>query len=523
MTAILGGCAKQSPRMDIAASNATVSADEIASGDVQTLDPELNVDPTTGPADLTKAEQTALEASCGINFDLDPRETKEVERYFTYFTHKARKTFARWLKRSEPYLPYVRKVFTQRGIPQDIVLLPFAESGYNPRVYSHAGAGGMWQFMPATGRRYGLTVDWWIDERRDPYLATEAAADYLLTLYDMFGDWYLALAAYNAGEGKILRAMKITNSKDFFELSKKNHKIRSYKRRLRSETKNYVPKFIAIAKIFKNHEELGFDTISWNEAPELAHAQVAGGTDLLALAKAAKMSWKEFHDLNPAYRRQVSPPKKVSTIHFPKAKTEAVMAYLSSPGSRPYAGYKRHKIRSGDSWWKISRKYGVPIAILKQMNNRRSNTLRPGQVVMVPGRGTTKMVASSSSSAKKRRIAQSRANYRVQKGDNLWSISRAYNVSVNTIAKANGISKRSTLKIGQKLFIPDASNSKTKRSMAAADKTNSQLVKYVVRSGDNLWSIARRFGVNASSIQKWNKLTKNHVLHPGDKLKVYVR
>jgi membrane-bound lytic murein transglycosylase D len=425
-----------------------------------------------------------------------------------------------------------------------------------------------------------------VDERRDPEKATKASLTMLSRLHDMFGDWYLALAAYNAGEGKIKRALEITKAKDFFELSDKNNRIRSYRRRLRTETKHYVPKFIAVSKIFQNLDTLGFTPVRWDQAPDLAHAQVAGGTDLLALSRACDMSWKEFHAMNPAFRRQVSPPDKTCTVHVPAERMGKLVAYLSDPESRPFAGYHSHVVRRGDCWYDISRRYGVPISVLKQVNNRRSNLLKPGQRLMVPAPGSSRGVAGASGSSgtakrtasssgsytvrkgdtlwsisrsfrvslaelkqtnnlsssrlrvgqklaipglaedakdqgKTRRLAQSRANYIVQRGDTLWSISRSTGVSVGTLVKANGLSSANRLSVGQKLYIPDGSGTATAQNRKAAGEANRELVQYKVRKGDNLWTISRRFGVSTSQLKQWNEL-RGSSIHPGDNLKVYV-
>lgn len=549
------------------------------------LDPELKASPDTDDAELSKAEKTVLESRFGLLFDLEPHESREVEQYFTYFTHKARKTLSRWLKRSESYLPYVRKALTRHGLPQDLVLLPFTESGYNPKAYSWAGAGGMWQFMPYTGRKYGLKVDWWIDERRDPYKATEAAASYLKELYDRFGDWYLALAAYNAGEGKISRALKKTKSNDFFELVKNNRRL-SRRSRLRKETRHYVPKFIAISKIFQNLEMLGFEPVRWDQKPDIVTVDVPGGTDLLALAQAGGMNWREFKELNPAFRRQVSPPKFTASAYLPVRSADKMMAYLANPSSRPYAGYVRYRIRSGDSWWRISRRFGVPISVLKQVNNRRSNTLRPGRYVMVPGRGSSRAVYASksktareaipasgsyrvrrgdswwsisrkfgtsvrslkrvngrysntlrigqkiaipgagtkhaSASVKKRALAEKRSNYVVRSGDSLWSISKRYRISVSTLKRSNGL-ESNRIKPGMKLFIPDNSGAATRASAKQAEQVKAQLVRYRVRRGDTLSAIARRFNVRISDLRRWNSLKKRSTIYAGQRLKVYVQ
>jgi len=493
--------------------------------DAEALDSEVVAAPDV-EGDLTITEQAVFNSRFGLLFDLEAHDTKEVERYFNYFNHKARKTMVRWLERSQPYLPYVRRVFTQYGLPQDLVMLPFVESGYNVRAYSWAGAGGMWQFMKGTGRLYGLKSDWWIDERRDPYKATDAAARHLRDLHDRFGDWYLALAAYNAGEGKISRALKKAGCNDFFELTKRNGKL-SRRIRLKTETKHYVPKFIAISKIFQNLDTLGFKPVSWDMEIEVAPVKIPGGTDLLALAKAGGMTWSDFHKYNPAFRRQVSPPHMEATAYLPVNKADRMMAYLADPGSRPYAGYTRHRVRSGDSWWRISRRYHVPVTVLKKVNNTRSNSLRPGQYVMVPGSGNSRSVAksrpaSSSRSAKTRAIAAQRGNYVVRSGDTLWSISQKFGTTVNTVKRSNGL-RSSRLKVGQKLYIPDNSGAATKQAVKDAEKVKTQLVRYKVRRGDNLTGIARKFGVRISDLRKWNALNSKGTIYAGQRLKVYVQ
>ena len=491
--------------------------------DAEALDPEIAATPEAmEQEDLTQTEQAVLNSRFGLLFDLESHDTKDVELFFNYYNHKARKTMVRWLERSQPYLPHVRRIFTKYGLPQDLVLLPFVESGYNVRAYSWAGAGGMWQFMKGTGRLYGLQSDWWIDERRDPYKATDAAARHLRDLYDRFGDWYLALAAYNAGEGKISRALKQANCDDFFELTQKNRKLSS-RIRLKRETQHYVPKFIAISKIFQNLDTLGFKPVSWDKEEEVVTVKVPGGTDLLALARAGGMTWTEFHAYNPAFRRQVSPPQMEAAAYLPVAKADKMMAYLTNPDSRPYAGYTRHRIRSGDSWWRISRKYNVPVSVLKKVNNTRSNTLRPGKFVMVPGNGSSRAVDSfESASSKTRAIAANRSNYVVRSGDTLWSISQDFGTTVNTIKKANGL-RSSSLKVGQKIYLPNSSSQATQQAVKDAEKVKTQLVHYKVRRGDNLTTISRKFGVKVSDLREWNSLNSRGTIYTGQKLKVYVQ
>ncbi|SIO41698.1 LysM peptidoglycan-binding domain-containing protein [Halodesulfovibrio marinisediminis] len=479
---------------------------------------DVQVPPADDAEPLSSEELEALETRLNINIEMDESDRKVVEQYFKYFTHRGRKTFQRYLSRCGGLLPHATEIFKQKGLPEEIVYLAFVESGFNAKAYSRAGAAGVWQFMPYTGRKYGLKQDWWIDERRDPYKSAESAATYLLKLYDDFGDWYLAIAAYNAGEGKIGRAMKKTGAESFFELTQKNHKL-SRRARLRKETKHYVPKFLAIVKIMRNLEKLGFDPIDTESCEPVKAIQVKGGTDLLALANDLKIKWKTFYNMNPAFRRQVTPPDYETTVYVPASKASKAMAFLKSDKSRPYAGWIAYKVRSGDSWYRIGRKHGVPVAVLKKINNRRSNLLKPGQRLMIPGSNSTQ-VAWRSPRAKTRAIAQKRGKYIVKKGDTLYDISRATGVSVKTLLSANGLRSAKQLRAGSKLYIPNKSK-KTTIAQKTSKKKGTKTVAYQVRRGESVWTIAKKFGVSYKDVLRWNQLSKRSVLRPGDNLKIY--
>lgn len=478
---------------------------------------DLQVPPADDAEPLSSEEIEALETRLNINIEMDESDRKVVEQYFKYFTHRGRKTFQRYLSRCGALLPHATKIFKEKGLPEEIVYLAFVESGFNAKAYSRAGASGVWQFMPYTGKFYGLHQNWWIDERRDPYKSASAAADYLLKLYNDFGDWYLAIAAYNAGEGKIGRAMKKTGAESFFELTQKNHKL-SRRARLRKETKHYVPKFLAIVKIMRNLEKLGFEPVNVISGEHVTPIKVKGGTDLLALSNDLNLKWRAFSDMNTAFRRQVSPPDYVSTVYVPTAKAAKAVAFLKSDKSRPFAGWIAYKVRSGDSWYRIGRKHGVPIAVLKKVNNRRSNLLKPGQRLMIPGSNSTQ-VAWRSPRAKTRAIAQKRGNYIVQKGDTLYDISRSTGVSVKTLLSANGLRSAKRLRAGNKLYIPN--QSKATVAKKSARKKGTKTVAYQVRRGESVWTIAKKFGVSYKDVLRWNRLSKRSILRPGDNLKIY--
>ena len=515
--------------------------------------------------ELSPAEQKALASEPEIRFDLDVRETKRMQKYFRYYTRTHHKTFQRWLKRAEPYLPYIRKVLTEKGLPQDLVFLPFAESGFNPWAYSRAGAAGLWQFMPATGRHFDLRVDWWMDERRDPYAATRAAAEYLAQLHGQFQDWSLALAAYNAGEGHVGRALKRSGHDSFAELA-------ATSRYLHSETRNYVPKFQAILKIVRNLEDLGFEPIEWDASAEPTQVRIEGGTDLTGLAEAVDMDWSAFRQLNPQFRRTVSPPGATYTINVPEQQVAQAKSYIASPQAQKMAGGKRYQVQRGDSWWRIARRFSVPLESLMRLNNTRSRMLHPGDSVLIPVSGKAAraqmsaqdgeyvvqrgdslweiaqhldtsvaelrranqlqgtllrvgqrlQVPGGSDTSKTRQIAKRRSNYTVQKGDTLWELSRRFGLSLNTLVQANGLARSKSLNVGQKLYIPDRGRT-TQVAKAKEEADHRRLVKYTVQQGDNLWSIAKRFGVSADSLQSWNDMGANEMIHPGDSLRVYIR
>jgi len=483
------------------------------------LEPEVTTLPTAQEPVLTAEQRRILSERSGLDFDLDLFDSKEVERYFAYYTGPARETFARWLKRAEVHLPNVRESLVRNGLPQDLAMLPFAESGYNCNAYSWAGAGGMWQFMPYTGRKFGLTVDWWIDERRDPALATEAAGKYLAFLNDMFGDWYLALAAYNAGEGKISRALAGTDSEDFLELVSNNNRL-NRRMRLKPETQNYVPKFIAITKIFQNLEALGFEPVRWDAAPRLETVSVSGGTDLLALAKSGGMTWDEFHALNPAFRRQVSPPDRNVNVSIPVAKKTPMLAYLENPGLRPLEGFISHEVKKGESLKTVAKRYKVPQEVICQINGQGAQALKVGQCIRIPASSTGE--AMPERLKKTRSIASGRANYVVGKNDNVWSISKKYKISVKTLLSANGLSSSKGIKPGMRLSIPDNSDKATQKTRGQAAKAHEQVTRYTVRQGDTLFSLSRKFGVAVQDLKGWNNI-KGTDLRIGENLKVRAR
>jgi len=467
---------------------------------------------------LTEQEKRALASRGEIQFDLDVRETEEVQTFLQYFSMEKRGTMERWLVRAEPHLAYVRAVMTSFNLPPDLVVLPFIESGYNSMAYSHAGAGGMWQFMPYTAKRFGLTVDWWEDERRNPYKATVAAAKYLTVLYQMFGDWHLALAAYNAGEGKVSRAMAQSGQQDFFDLAK-NPAL------LKQETRHYVPKFLAVLKIFQNLDTLGFRPVNWQAGPTMKEVPVPGGTDLLAMAQAVGVDWESFHEANAGFRRQVSPPGRESTVYVSQAKFELAMAFLKNPESHSPVGYQIYLAQSGETWWNISRRTGIPVAALREYNAQVPDALTSGTAVRIPAIGSSKeagLLAEFEDRGAPSAKAPAAGKHRVRKGESLKAIASRYGVSASELAQANRMKPSSKLSVGRWLTIPggesDAQLARAPslpreiRQMAATDTGASS---HTIQKGDTVNAISSRYGVSPQELMAANNIDSPQSLSIG--------
>lgn len=521
-----GPAAAEPGRPGVASTDAGVARAQDAPGTAgaktpETSDRDEDVDPLDVLQDreelpeaegLSAEEQKILDTDISFHVGLDIVENADVQRYFHYYTHSHRGTMEGWLKRAQLYLPHIRERFLAEGLPEDLIYLPFAESGFNPFAVSRAGACGVWQFMPRTAVSYGLVVDNWVDERRDPYKSTEAAIAYLKKLYADFGDWPLALAAYNAGEGAVGRAMKKTGREDYFSLCQASTD-------LKQETKLYVPKYLALVKVARNLDKLGFTPLDMDRR-EVApiRLQARPGTDLLGLARSMGLDWKTFRELNPSLRKQEAPPKRSIQVAVPGHLVAKAEEYLKRPVAPKSALAATHKVAPGDTWWGISRRFGLSVDALQQANEGK--TLKVGQTLRIPGRRGADRATEAAETGK---WAAKRANYVVRQGDTIWSISRQFRTDPATLLQANALGRDAALRVGQKLFVPDAGSAQTRVATAKAETMRRELVSYEVRAGDSLWSIARRFGVTAVELRQWNKLAQNAQIRPGDQLKVFSR
>lgn len=473
---------------------------------------------------LTSTEVAALKSTGQIDRNVPASAMPAVTAQYKHFLHKGRRTMEIFSQRSGNYLGYARRVFRSRGMPEELAYLAIVESGYRADAKSRAGAAGAWQFMPYTGMKYGLTQDWWMDERLDPYKATEAAADYLQKLYGDFRDWPTAIAAYNAGEGKMRRAKEGTGARNFYEVCERNARLDD-KAQLRPETMQYVPRFVAISKIMRNLGPLGFAPVNHDAMPQVERLTARPGTDLMALSKASGMSWSDFQSYNMHHLQPISSTERSTFVYVPRVRSAQAQAFLQRSGGA-YASWRPAKVAtSADSWDKIARRSGVSVAQLRAANGGKSKIYR-GETVLVPRSAdmSERAVAAAGGKAAPAAERPSRAKrggggspvgvHVLASGETLYGVARKYGVSLGELQAANDIDNPGKVRVGQKLRIPGAKRSAGRAIAQAAGGKNPSgslgkrksggSTTYVVKANDSLWNIARQYNVSVDDLKRWN-------------------
>ena len=472
--------------------------------------------------------------------------TNPIEKFIRYFQTGGRKKFEQYLSRSGKYVGMMQKILVRYGLPEDLVYVALIESGFSTKAYSVAKAAGPWQFISETGRRYGLRIDWWADERRDAEKSTHAAASYLRDLYGMFESWPLAAAAYNAGEGKIQRAVIRYKSDDLSELIRHGY--------LKQETKDYVPKMLAALTIAKDPDKYGFGDVAYEAPLDLRTATVPGGTDLAAVARLLEVPVEAIHDWNPELRRFCTPPNReqydlrlsadaarLAEERMEEIRTQAKITFLN------------HNVRRGETLQALSDRYKTTVPVLKELNGLKRDSLRRTARLVIPVTGLmeTEAVPGTEVSPDQLTMAHMRveegsrrARIRggqrpepgdaviVREGDTLARIAKRHRVRVKELARSNGLKPTSKLKVGARLVLPEPARAagsraaktavpkasrETKSSISAGAERDvrKRTTRYKVHEGDTLDQIARVYGITVDRLADRNQLRKGQLLRQG--------
>jgi len=491
---------------------------------------EDGIDSSADAAD-TMAQDTDAEDASGIvennlwdrirqGFSLeDSEEKRTVAEREWYANHQA--YLDRTIERAQPYLHLIVEEAERLNVPSELVLLPIVESAFQPFAYSHGRAAGIWQFIPSTGRLYGLKQNWWYDGRRDIDASTRAALKYLSNLSKSFdNDWLLALAAYNSGQGTVRNAIKHNlrrgKGTDFWSLN------------LPRETRAYVPKLLALRAIINDPEQYGVRLKPIADKPYLTKVDTNTQIDLALAADLAGISLEELYRLNPAFNRWATAPTGPHNLLVPIDRAEDFNHKLAELPESERIKWARHKVKSGENLGLIANKYHTTVNMLRQVNKIHGHMIRAGSSLIIPV-ATKKMNNYTLSAMQRRHAIQNtpkhgnKLHYRVRKGDSLWNIARHYGVSVNTLAKWNGIAPRDVLREGQRLVIwVSYGKTESPTSIQLATSATTQRINYIVRNGDSLARISQRFKVKISELRRWNALPENRYLQPGQRLKLYV-
>ncbi len=452
----------------------------------------------------------------GFSFALEQDNERVLEALSWYIDNP--EYMQQVAERAQPFLYLIVDRIEERGLPTELALLPIVESAYNPNAVSRQNAVGLWQFMASTATGMGLNADWWYDGRRDPLASTEAALDYLESLYNLFdNDWLLALAAYNMGQGNLQRAIRRNQDNgeptDFWSLQ------------LPTETQRHVPRILALAHLFADADKHGLELDPIPNEPYLAVIDAGSQIDLTLVANISGLEPEVIYRLNPGYRQWATHPDGPHTIVLPVTHAEQLSNGLASLNDQQRVTWDRYVIQPGDTLSGIASRYRTRVAILQSVNNLSGSRIVAGNSLLIPRAYSATDPLDVPDAPIYPSGTQSdmmtAATYQVRSGDSLWRIANRHRMSVAELAEWNNLSTDDVLRPGQTLRLQPTAVAMQGAS-ESVNATRADTVEYQVRPGDSLSRIARDHDVAIEDIESWNGIGRNELIHPGQQLILHV-
>ncbi len=490
--------------------------EDLPKGEGESIDEHLFVPAPVVPATETPGKQPIeydnVWARLVDSFSLPNCADQEISLRWAnwYADHDA--YMARVMKRAQPWIFLIAEELESRGMPGELALLPIVESAYDPFAYSSGRALGTWQFIASTGKQYGLRQDWWYDGRRDVWSSTHAALDYLEHLNKKFdGDWLLALAGYNSGENRVARRVKsnLKNGKpaDFWNIS------------LPKETKGYVPKLLGLKCLFENPADYDIELPQAANQAVIAAVEMDTESDLVLISQLSEVGIDVLFSLNPGFSRWATSPEGPWRVVLPLEGADRLKRHLASDDSPTLMKWDQVLVENGDTLSGLATRHHVPVSVLRTTNNLSGDMIRVGQKLRLP-RDEQMLVdplyvaaANELQKLQSGLIASERVTYKVRPGDSLSVIARRYKVSVRELQKWNNISDPRKLRAGKTLTLFHS-------PAPAAVSVRSGPTNHTVQRGDSLWSIAKRYKVKVNDLMRWNDLSKNSIIQPGQSIKI---
>ena len=490
-----------------------------------------------------KAEPAPIDEANEVTFPVDPnikakaeaelRQTRsdlplvlndEVASYINYFSTRGRGVLERSLVRSGRYRDMISQTLKSEGVPQDLIYLAQAESGFHPLALSHAGARGMWQFMASRASGYGLERNWWVDDRQDPEKATRAAARHLKDLYKEFGDWYLAMAAYNSGPGTVQHAVERTGYADFWELYRRGV--------LPKETRNYVPIIVAVTIMAKNPTQYGLDHLQLDSPPQVDAVEINYPVDLRLVAECVDTSVSNLQELNPSLLRMTTPRDGTFALRLPAGTGDKFQAQIAAIPKDMRVWWRYHKVTAGDTLAKVAREYHTTASAISEVNNLDGGELLAESKLVIPVTPGRKLSDSQGLTYSKHPT-----RYKARKGDTVASIADDFGVPADRLRRWNGL-KGNSIRVGRiiSIYRPVAVAEEVQRPRSTAAKSKSskdltntksdsataaKVVHHKVKPGETLTSIASTYNTTVAALRRENSGVS--ILHPGDVLVIHAR